>query len=562
MASRALPWSRTVALAVLLSAGSVEAQSIADTFRRTGPHEPLVVPFTAPATRTRNSYGGNVEVIVSGTGTSYGDRVNDAFFGVPSGVPVDYNGTGWVFDLPFYQLNLGWGDGFGLIGCEGEAHNLNNFITFIDTTGPVVPPAMPAYDPVGHRYHFVVSIDANAGPLSFGVSDCHFEDNTGAYHVEVFQLEPSSTPAPGSGVTPLVGVVVGTAAGRLGESVVVPVSLHVPERRVAALQTDVTFEAEMPIAANDNGRPVCAVNAGIDKPDSSFTFIPPGCAPGVDCSGVRAVIVAFDKIETIADGVTLFSCVVDVGPVEPRAYGLGCANARGSDEVGTAVALECAAGAVAVIPPNAAVVGSGSGRPNELVQIPVFLASAEGDVAAAQVDLHFGPRVSVVARANGRPDCRVDDSINKPGSQFSFQPPGCVAGVDCTGVRSLIVDLSDIANLDPIPDGSTLFRCAARISGDAAPARYPLGCSEALASDALGNRIDLSCVAGAVVVSRACPGDCDGNASVTVDELLYGVNTLLGTSPVGACYAFDVDRNSEVTIEELLRGIIAALNGC
>jgi dienelactone hydrolase len=65
-----------------------------------------------------------------------------------------------------------------------------------------------------------------------------------------------------------------------------------------------------------------------------------------------------------------------------------------------------------------------------------------------------------------------------------------------------------------------------------------------------------------------CPGDCDGNGTVTIDELVAGVDLSLGLSPAGgaaappACMAFDRNGDSKVTIDELVRAVKAALNGC
>ncbi len=121
---------------------------------------------------TTSQYGGLVEVIVSGTGTSYGQLVNDAFYDVPSGIPVDYSGSGSLFQTRYYQLNLGWQNGFGLLGCDDEPYNINNAIVFIDGVGSVSPPAMPSYEPVTHRYDFVVRVPEDAGQLNFGDADC------------------------------------------------------------------------------------------------------------------------------------------------------------------------------------------------------------------------------------------------------------------------------------------------------------------------------------------------------------------------------------------------------
>jgi hypothetical protein len=59
-----------------------------------------------------------------------------------------------------------------------------------------------------------------------------------------------------------------------------------------------------------------------------------------------------------------------------------------------------------------------------------------------------------------------------------------------------------------------------------------------------------------------CPGDCDGRGSVTVDELIRGVNIALGIQGVEACPAFDRDASDTVSIAELILAVNAALSGC
>lgn len=60
----------------------------------------------------------------------------------------------------------------------------------------------------------------------------------------------------------------------------------------------------------------------------------------------------------------------------------------------------------------------------------------------------------------------------------------------------------------------------------------------------------------------ACGGDCDDNGSVTVNELIVGVNIALGSATIGSCGAFDGDWDEAVTIGELIVGVNRALDGC
>lgn len=64
------------------------------------------------------------------------------------------------------------------------------------------------------------------------------------------------------------------------------------------------------------------------------------------------------------------------------------------------------------------------------------------------------------------------------------------------------------------------------------------------------------------VRGQSCPGDCDQDGSVTVDELVAGVNIALGLSALEECASFDRDGDGEVTVDEILLAVTAALEGC
>lgn len=60
---------------------------------------------------------------------------------------------------------------------------------------------------------------------------------------------------------------------------------------------------------------------------------------------------------------------------------------------------------------------------------------------------------------------------------------------------------------------------------------------------------------------RICPGDCSGDATVTVDEILTGVNLAL-TGGVAGCAAGDTDGDRQIQVPEVIEHINNALNGC
>ncbi|HSP97372.1 MAG TPA: hypothetical protein VL049_09045, partial [Candidatus Dormibacteraeota bacterium] len=156
----------------------------------------------------------------------------------------------------------------------------------------------------------------------------------------------------------------------------------------------------------------------------------------------------------------------------------------------TVTATPTAGGAAALA------IGSASGTAGESVSVSVMLASG-GNVAGTQNDIAFSVEAPIAAKANGRPDCTVNPTINKGATSFAFQPPNCIAGSDCTAVRAIVLALD---NVDPIEVGAILYECRVAIALSAGPDRFPLVCSLAGASDPDGNALAISCSDGAVSV--------------------------------------------------------------
>ncbi len=173
-----------VTLATLTSL-SFTPQVWADTinlhYYRSGASETIIAPFTAPSTSTVNNYFGQVEIIVDGAGWSNGDRINDAFYQVPSGAA----------NRGYYRLNLSW-DGANLLPLVNN-RNINIFTSFIEDQGAVTSGTAPAYN-ANHVYHFVVDVPTSPTRLQFGVSDGLFFDNGGQFRIQAFQLAPIPEP--------------------------------------------------------------------------------------------------------------------------------------------------------------------------------------------------------------------------------------------------------------------------------------------------------------------------------------------------------------------------------
>ena len=59
-----------------------------------------------------------------------------------------------------------------------------------------------------------------------------------------------------------------------------------------------------------------------------------------------------------------------------------------------------------------------------------------------------------------------------------------------------------------------------------------------------------------------CGGDCDGSDLIAINELIIGLNILLGRTGAGACAAADIDADGAVTIDESVAAVGNALEGC
>jgi len=204
-------------------------------------------------------------------------------------------------------------------------------------------------------------------------------------------------------------------------------------------------------------------------------------------------------------------------------------------------------------------VGTAYGAPGTTVGVDVTLSAPGNEsVVTTQNCIGLTHAAPVIADAGGNPTCAVNPAIHKDASSFVFTPSGCTVGVDCAQACASIFALD---NMDPIPDGATLYSCALRIADDTESDRYPLVCSEPVASDPDGKRLGAQCTDGTVDVG-ICVGDCNGDGSVTVDELVLGVDIALGTIEGTQCPRLDRNADGKVTIDELVVAVSNALNGC
>ena len=180
-----------------------------------------------------------------------------------------------------------------------------------------------------------------------------------------------------------------------------------------------------------------------------------------------------------------------------------------------------------------------SARPGAATFVPVRMDEVNG-MAGIQADLWFPPEVVALHRADGTPDCALNPAVEREQTAFAFLPIPCTPGVDCVGVRVLVVSFT-AAIFDPLPTVDWLFGCAVRVSSSA-EASAVVTCTNALASPPPPTEppykltaVEMSCVPGAILIdgaaAAACIGDQDGDGRVMVEEVVRSVESLLSGCP-------------------------------
>ena len=261
--------------------------------------------------------------------------------------------------------------------------------------------------------------------------------------------------------------------------------------------------------------------------------------------------------------------------------------------------------------------GIGTGNPGDQVLFAATFESQGVDVGSVQNDISFDPVNVPIAQLAGIPECNIGPALNKLPSFSLIKAAGCSGtacacnGESCTGLRaSVYPEVMD--PIEPLPDGATLYTCTVSISPNATPGEYPLTISRVVMGDPDG--LPVANATGTdgkiVVVARPtatptpsptttptatdtatstptatitdtpppsatvtetpsptattvpCIGDCDGDGSVTVDDLIKMTNIALGTASVDTCLAGDSSGDGTISVDEIIQAVNKALGGC
>ena len=167
---------------------------------------------------------------------------------------------------------------------------------------------------------------------------------------------PTMTPTPTATASPIRPVIaLGSAMAPPGnQQAEFGVFLHTMGTQVAAAQVDIIFDPSTPVATNAGGGPQCTVSSNIHKGGTSFHFQPANCVPGVNCTAVRAIVIAFDNADPISDGATLFTCTDAVKRTAlTQQYVLTCSGAEATDPSAHGLPAACTNGSITVTTPCA-----------------------------------------------------------------------------------------------------------------------------------------------------------------------------------------------------------------
>jgi hypothetical protein len=203
--------------------------------------------------------------------------------------------------------------------------------------------------------------------------------------------------------------------------------------------------------------------------------------------------------------------------------------------------------------PELAVIG-GSGLPGGTVAARIRLArDGAGAAVGASLDIRF-PTDLIEFNPPVTVNCRIAERLAE-----THQIGGTLVEPGLLGLAVFAREL-DIA---PLGDGD-LAACDFHILPDADAATAPLATAFAGLVGARGGELAVIGVPGAIVITVPvpCVGDCNGSETVTIEELIRGVQIVLGNQPVSNCPSLDRSGTGTVSISDMINAVNNTLDGC
>ena len=285
-----------------------------------------------------------------------------------------------------------------------------------------------------------------------------------------------------------------SAVATPGSVVEIVVTFGSGGERVAAIQNDLELSGPLHFVFTADG-PDCTVNPDIKK-DGAFAV--PACTGDGPCGErVRAIILAFDNVDPIADDSELYRCriAVDADAVE-GAYRIAVIDAQAASPAGLPLSTAGLAGVVTV-GASAAVnlrVADATLPLGGFTPFGVSLITGNG-AAAVTNDIALSWAVHITSDIEDKPHCEA--LVPNVEATFDFLPSGCSASQDtCTTMRA------SIRSSAPLPEGTTLYQCTVFPVPVLDPGTYAIDCPLAVAADVSGASLAARCEPG---VARVLP---------------------------------------------------------
>lgn len=192
-------------------------------------------------------------------------------------------------------------------------------------------------------------------------------------------------------------------------------------------------------------------------------------------------------------------------------------------------------------------ISGGVGRPGGLICLGVAMKSGTTSIAALHDEINFDASLLTMGAC-----------LPNPGTALPLHQTELSAGLHR-------IDLGDCQETS-LADGP-LYVCPMTIASDAAPGAYSIvrtPSAESLVCEPQPSNIQSS---GQVIVTT-CSGDCDGNGSVSIGEVMRCANRFLGapacnlTRPDLSCPIADADNDGSVSIAEVQGCVNRFLGSC
>ena len=143
---------------------------------------------------------------------------------------------------------------------------------------------------------------------------------------------------------------VGAVLALAGQRVRLEVRLRSHGLEVVGTQNDLRFDPLTPVAVRPGAvaLPDCRLSAFVPLGGGSVVFRTTDCVPP-NCP-LRALVLALDTVEPIADGSVLYTCTVEVAASAAQGtYPVRCSNPGATDPAANTLIAECVDGAIEVV---------------------------------------------------------------------------------------------------------------------------------------------------------------------------------------------------------------------